>query len=185
VTSAKAMVMVERVLSGQINKDLAAALVRRKVPAVGLSCRDGGIMTGEIIPGFERAARPGHVHLRLITALLQNKFLPVLSSVASDKKGNAVNINADDAASALAIALKADNLVFLTNVAGVLNQNKKRIPVLRTSRINELINKKIIHGGMIPKVQSAREAIKKGVRQITIVNGHQGIKVEGGTKIIK
>ena len=109
----------------------------------------------------------------------------MVSSVSSDKKGDAVNINADDAASALACALKAENLIFLTDISGVQDKNKKRMPILKTGSMDQLIKDQVIKGGMIPKVQSARAAINKGVREINIVNGIFGINLHHGTKIIK
>ncbi len=184
VTSPETMAVVEKVLSGIINKGVAAALSNRGTAAVGLSCRDGQILTGQLIPHLGRAAAPIKTNTRLINHLLKGKFLPVLCSVASDKMGMPVNVNADDAASALAIALKAKNLIFLTDINGVLNAQKKRIPVLKRSQISSLIKAGAITGGMIPKVQSAKAALDKGVGQIQIVNGTKGIRLESGTKII-
>jgi acetylglutamate kinase len=109
----------------------------------------------------------------------------VLSSVASDKKGGALNVNADDFASALACHLKAGHLVYLTDIAGVQDKKKKRIPVLKIGEMNGYINDKTITGGMIPKVQSARNAILKGVGEVNIVDGTRGINLNAGTRIIK
>ncbi len=185
VTSDEGMVIVERVLSGQINKAIAAQLVSNKVAAVGLSGRDAGLITGDPIPNLGRAAKPVAINTKLILSLLKYKFLPVVSSVGSDKKGNAVNINADDAASALARALKAANLIYLTDISGVQDKYKKRIAVLKISDIDGLIEDKTIKGGMIPKVQSARAAIQKGVGEVGITNGYRGIDLSQGTRIVK
>ncbi len=185
VTTPEAMVHVERVLSGEINKALAAELNQLKVPALGLSCRDGKTITAKPIDGLGRAARPEKINPALLTALMNAKFVAVVSSVGSDSAGKAVNINADDAASALAVSLKAARLVFLTNVAGVRDANGKRIPVLKISEIDRLIEEGVITGGMIPKVQSARKAILAGVGEIDIVNGLDGIKINDGTRILK
>ena len=185
VTTPEAMIHVERVLSGEINKGLAAELVKLGVPAVGLSCRDGGAVTATPIDGLGRAAKPGKIRPALLAALMAAKFVPVVSSVGSDAKGMAVNINADDAASAIAVAMKAARLVFLTNVAGVRGSDGKRIPVLKISQIDRLIEEGVITGGMIPKVQSARKAILAGVGEIDIVNGLDGIQINGGTRILK
>jgi acetylglutamate kinase len=185
VTSPAAMVVIEQVLSGQINKGIVAELVQLKVKAVGLSCRDGGMVVADPLPGLERAAAPKKIDTTLLAALCAKGFLPVVSSVGSDKEGHAVNINADDVASVLAIALKAQNLVFLTNIGGVLDGEKKRIPILKTKNIDYLIAESVISGGMIPKVQSARAAIHKGVGEIDIVNGKDGIDFNTGTRIVK
>lgn len=185
VTTPEAMVHVERVLSGEINKGLAAQLQRMRVNAVGLSCRDGGIVIAKPIDGLGRAARPAQVNVRLLDALVAAGYTPVVSSVGSDRTGDAVNINADDAASAVAIALKAGRLVFLTNVAGVRDALGRRIPVLKIEAIDRLIKDGVITGGMIPKVQSARNAILKGVGEVDIANGLEGIRVDHGTRILK
>jgi acetylglutamate kinase len=182
-TTPDAMVHVERVLSGQINKGLAAELSAASVPSVGLSCRDGLSMVGKPLPGLGRAAAVVKVKTDLLRALMANRFVPILSSVAADGKGRAVNINADDAASALAIALKAERLIFLTNTSGVLDARKKRIPVLRANEISGLIDNGVISGGMIPKIQSARNAIQRGVGEVDILNGKQGIDFNSGTRI--
>lgn len=184
LTSPAAMAIIERVLSGEINKGLAAELAHAGVPAVGLSGRDGAILTGDRIPGLQRTARPASVDPRLLTSLLQNRFLPVISSVASDRTGGAVNINADDAAAALAIRLKARNLILVTNISGVLDASKKRIPILKIGAIDRLIRDGVITGGMIPKVESARVAIRKGVGEVDIVNGKHDLSLSSGTRIV-
>lgn len=185
VTTPEAMVHVERVLSGEINKGLVGELQRLRIPSVGLSCRDGGLVVAQPIDGLGRAARPAKTNVSLLEALLAARFTPIVSSVGSDKTGSAVNINADDAASAVAISLKAAHLVFLTNVAGVRDALGRRIPVLRIASIDRLIRDGVITGGMIPKVQSARSAIVKGVGEVDIVNGLEGIRIEHGTRILK
>ena len=185
VTTPTAMVLVERILSGEINKGFTGQLVAAGVPAVGLSCRDGGLITGRPVPALERAAEPARTKAALLQSLLKQRFVPVVSSVASDGKGNAVNINADDAAAALAVALRAARLVLLTNTAGVLDERKKRIPVLRIGEIDRLIKSGTISGGMIPKVQSARKAIRSGVGEVDILDGKKGIDFDSGTRIVR
>ncbi|MCG3205493.1 MAG: Acetylglutamate kinase [Elusimicrobia bacterium] len=182
-TSPEAIVHVERVLSGQINKSIAADLAALGRPAVGLSCRDGQTLTAQPIPGLGRAGKPLQTRPALLSVLLKAGFLPVVSSVGSDKKGHPININADDVASALAISLKAANLIFLTNISGVLDKEKNRIPVLKTEKIDKLISSGVITGGMIPKVQSARSAIHQGIGEVDILNGKMGIDFEHGTRI--
>lgn len=185
VTTPAAMIVVERILSGEINKKLAAQLNTRGTVAAGLSCRDGRLIIGKRLPRLGCAASPHKTHSALLMALLEKRVLPVVSSVASDAWGKAVNINADDAASALAVTLKAKHLFFLTNTDGVLDQNKKRIAVLKKSRIPALIKQGVITKGMIPKVQSAIEALKRGVKEVNIINGRRGIKADYGTRIVQ
>jgi len=185
VTTPRAMKIVEKVLSGTLNKSIAGQLKRNHVPSIGLSGRDGMILQGQPIPGLKRAASPKKINPELLLRFLELKFLPVLSSVGSDRKGRAVNINADDAASALAVKLKAERLIFLTQTKGVLNADKKSIPRLKIKDVNKLIKKGIITGGMIPKVQSSCQAIKKGVGEVDILLGKKGIKFDQGTRILK
>jgi len=83
------------------------------------------------------------------------------------------------------LALKAEHLVFLTDVEGVRDGRKKRIPILKTSDIQKLINSDVIYGGMVPKVQSAAEAIREGVGEVDILKGGKGIKFSNGTRIIR
>jgi acetylglutamate kinase len=184
VTSPAAMTVVERLLSGEINKGFVADLGQAGVNAVGLSGRDGRLVSAEPIKKLGRAGRPTKVDARLITHLLTARYLPVLSTVGSDTKGQAININADDFASALATKLKAERLIFMTNISGVLDGNKKRIPILKIGKIDQLVQAQVISGGMIPKVQSAKLALQKGVGEVDIVNGFHGISVEHGTRII-
>lgn len=185
VTTPEAMKVVEQVLGGRLNQKLATELMALKVSAAGISCRDGKLITGRLIPQLGRAAKPVKTDTRLVQTLVDNGFVPVVSSVASDKWGEPVNINADDAASAIAVAMKADNLIFLTDISGVLNQKRQRIPILKIKQMVPLIEAGVITGGMIPKVQSAKNAIENGVGEVDIVNGYDGIDLDHGTRILK
>jgi acetylglutamate kinase len=185
VTSAQAMIVVEKVLSGSVNKDIAGKLGKLKVKAVGLSCRDGELIVAKPYPQLGRAAKPVKVNPQLLSALVSSGFLPVISSIGTDGKGGAVNINADEAASALAVATKAKHLIFLTNISGVKDKNMKTISTLKIGRIDGLIGDGTITKGMIPKVQSARKAILEGVGQVNILNGTKGVSLAAGTAILK
>lgn len=184
-TSPHAMTIVEQVLSGSINKGIVGELNAKGVKAVGLSGRDAGLIKGQPIKNLGRAAKPVKVNVKLLLHLMKIGFLPLVSSVGADVKGQAVNINADDAASALAIALKAWHLVFLTNISGVKDRDKNTIRHLKIAAIEKLISAGVITGGMIPKVQSARSAILKGVKEINIVNGFKGIRLATGTALVR
>ena len=184
VTTPEAMVFVERILSGEVNKAVAAELNAMGVPAVGLSGRDGALLTGRPLRGLGRAAAPDKTDVRLLTTLLRDGFVPVLSSVASDAAGKPVNVNADDFASALAVRLRARRLVFLSDTNGVLDAGKNRIPILRSRDAARLIDEGVIAGGMIPKIQSAASALARGVGEVDILNGYEGIRFESGTRIL-
>lgn len=185
VTSPAAMQVIEKVLSGAINKDIVGKLAAKKAKAVGLSCRDGGLVIAKPYPQLGRAAKPVRVQPGLLSSLLATKFLPVVSSIGSDAKGQAVNINADEAAAALAVAMKAEHLVFLTNISGVKDKKKKTIRTLKIGAIAGLVQDGTITKGMIPKVESARKAVLSGVGQVNILNGTKGIKLAAGTAIRK
>ena len=184
VTDDAAMAVVEGVLSGQVNKALTGELNSFGVKAVGLSGRDGGLLRARPVPKLGRVGAPAQARPDVLLVLMRAGFLPVVSSVASDARHRAMNVNADEAASALAVALKAERLVFLTDVAGVLDARKKTIPLVRCREIEKLIKDGVITGGMIPKVRSCRRAIEKGVQEIDIIDGRSGLRRMKGTRLL-
>src|SRR5712692_7155202 len=119
-TSPAAMEVVEMVLSGVVNKSLAAGLTGAGVPALGLSGRDGGLIRARLEPGLGRVGTPECVNPEPVLALWRAGFLPVVSPVSSGPGGESVNVNADEAALGLALALGAGTLVYLSDVDGVL-----------------------------------------------------------------
>jgi acetylglutamate kinase len=183
VTDDAAMSVVESVLSGQVNKNLVGELNALGAKAVGLSGRDGGLLKAIPVPELGRVGEPAQVNPLLILVLVRAGFLPVLSSVAAGRDFGALNVNADEAASAVAIALKARRLVYLTDVPGVLDAQKKTIPTIRIADIKKLIDTHVITGGMIPKVLSCKNALKKGVAEINIVDGRAGLPKLLGTTL--
>ena len=185
VTDEAAMRVVEMVLSGEVNKRLVGQLSRLRVKAVGISGRDGGLMTATPIEGLGRVGRPSKADVSVLRALLAAKFTPVVSPVAAGADGEALNMNADDAAAFLAAALKVERLVYLTDVPGVLDDAKNTLPVIRVGRdLDRLISSGVITGGMIPKTQSCRDAIKKGVGEVDIVDGRAGLLKMKGTRLL-
>jgi acetylglutamate kinase len=117
--------------------------------------------------------------------LIKNGFFPVLSSVGIDNKAHSVNVNADTLAMDIAIAFKASKLIFLTDVAGVLDGDKKTIKEVKIKNVDGLIKSNIITGGMIPKINSCKHAVEKGVKEVLIIDGILGIKKMKGTIIRK
>lgn len=184
VTDDAVMAVVEQVLSGQVNKNLVGELNGFGARAAGLSGRDGDLLATKPVKGLGRVGLPDKVSPGILRALLAVKFLPVLSSVGFDTKRRAINVNADEAAAAVAVALKAERLVYLTDVAGVLDSRKKTVPVLRIGQIQSLIDEQVITGGMIPKVLSCKRAIQRGVGEIDIIDGGAGLIQMKGTRII-
>lgn len=184
VTDDATITVVENVLSGQVNKALVGELFSVGVSAVGVSGRDGRLVCAKPVPGLGRVGAPTRVEPGLLTTLLKEGFLPVVSSVASDQDGRALNVNADEVASAIAVSLRADRLIFLTDVAGVLDAAQRTIPVLKCRNIARLIDDGVISGGMIPKSLSCRQAIEKGVSEIDIIDGRSGLLKMKGTRLL-
>lgn len=175
VTSAEALKVVEMVLSGEINKEITAFLNHHGVSALGMSGKDASLFlakpkengkygyTGEII------ATKGEV----IDNLLAQNLIPVIAPIAyGGETGHpGFNINADSAASAIAIATKAKKAIFLTDTQGVLDANKNIIESLNLQETKQLINEGVISGGMIPKVEACLECITNGVEKAHIIDG--------------
>lgn len=184
-TDKQTLEVVEMVLSGKVNKMLTSELIRCGVNAVGISAKDGSIAVCDVIKKLGFVGNPSKINKKLLEVLIGNGFFPVLSSVGTDKKGNAVNVNADTLATNVAVAFKASKLIFLTDVAGVLDKNQKTIKEIKIKFADNLINTGIITGGMIPKINSCKQAVENGVKRVLIVDGIKGIKKLKGTVITK
>jgi len=203
-TSEEALIEVEKVLKGNVNGDLVKILNSKNCKAVGLSGKDGktliakkryhisktnqSIDLGQV--GDVESVNPG-----LIKLLIDNDYIPVITCIASDTKGNDYNINADNFAGHIAGALKADEFVVLTDVDGLLNDINKSdslIEKIHTTSLNKLYDDGIIKGGMIPKLEACKTALINGAISCRIINGtkpNQLIEIfEGkniGTQILK
>jgi len=180
VTDAAMVEVVEMVLSGTVNKQIAGLISQAGALAVGISGKDGGLIRArklsraakdeaQIDLGF--VGEPAHVDPRVIHALTGAGLIPVVAPVGVGEHGETFNINADTAAGAIAGALNASRLLMLTDVAGVLDGEKKLLTDLSVARIGELIADGTISGGMIPKVLTCIEAVRQGVKGATILDG--------------
>lgn len=178
VTDADTLAVAEMVLSGKINKSLVAALQQQGMRAVGLSGQDGGMITVKkrhidgVDMGFEGEVTA--IHPDLAHTLMGHDFIPVISPIGIDTEGQAYNLNGDAVAVALAVALKAEKLIFLTDVCGVLRDiadSTSRISRLRADEAPGHIASGVIHGGMIPKVNSCVQAVTQGVQSVHILDG--------------
>jgi acetylglutamate kinase len=161
-TSSEAMAIVEMVLSGTVNKQLAAGLTAAGVPAVGISGRDGGLVRASLVPGLGRVGAPEHVDPALVRNLWAAGYVPVVSPVASGPAGEAVNVNADEAALAIACALGATTLVYLSDVDGV-RVGGETARTLAAGEARRRIEDGTIAGGMALKVRVALEASAAGI----------------------
>ncbi len=169
VTSAAALKVVEMTLSGYVNKKLVGMLNVDGGAAVGLSGVDGPTFLCErISEELGQVGRIVQVDTRLVDALLAEGFLPVVSPITVDAAQAHYNVNADDAASALAGALRAEKLIFVSDVEGVRGLDGVRIPSLDGEGVERLISGCIATGGMIPKLRSCQAAVKSGIGEVHI-----------------
>lgn len=180
VTTKETMEVVEMVLAGKVNKQVVEMISGQGGCAVGLSGKDGKILRAKKINkegadlGF--VGEIEKVNTRLLKSLIDNDFIPIIAPIGSDEEGNTYNINADYAAVAIAAALNAQKLVFLTDVEGVLkdkDDSDSLISFLSDVEAKEHIKSGIIAGGMIPKVECCMEAIEKGVKMVHILDGRK------------
>ena len=178
VTDEETMEVVQEVLVGKVNKSLVTELCLQGINAVGVCGKDSGFMkVKKATPNGLDLGLVGEVtevDTTLINTLLDNDFVPVISTVGVDEEGNSYNVNADYAAVAVAGALNAERLVFITDVAGVMrdvNDPNSVISTTNTAEINELIVDGTIAGGMIPKVQCCLAGVNAGVKNVHILDG--------------
>ena len=175
VTDKETVDIVQMVLAGKVNKTLVNLLQMKGGHAVGLSGIDGGIieatMKDEALGYVGKITR---IRTQPITDLLEKNYIPVISTVASDRQGNTYNINGDTAAAYIAGALNAERLIMMTDIAGILRDKDDPgtlIPALTVTEAKKLFDEGVISGGMIPKVDCCIEAIGKGVRHVVIMDG--------------
>jgi acetylglutamate kinase len=185
VTDAAAVEVVEMVLTGSINKQIVTGINAAGGRAVGLSGKDGNLViarkvamtqtdpkTGQKIQvdmGF--VGEPDTVNPEVLHSIMKSESIPVIAPIGAGRKGETFNINADTVAGAVACALKAERLVLLTDVEGVLDQEKKLIPRLTVREARVLIADGTISGGMIPKIQTAIDAVEGGVHAAVVLDG--------------
>ncbi len=175
VTDKETAEVVQMVLAGKINKSLVNLLEMRGGKAMGISGLDGRLIMAKVKD--ERLGFVGQiteVNVEPILDLLKHHYIPVVSTVACDKKGNVYNINADTAAAFIAGELEAECLISMTDIAGILRDKDDPttlIPKITTKQAESLFLDGTISGGMIPKVECCLEAIKKGVKKVFIMDG--------------
>ncbi|MEK7312926.1 MAG: acetylglutamate kinase, partial [Deltaproteobacteria bacterium] len=175
VTDEETMDVVEMVLGGKINTEIVGLINHYGGKAVGLSGKDANLIKAKSLKikgsdmGF--AGEVESVNPKLIKTLEDSNFIPVIAPIGYDDKGKSYNINADTVAGAIASALKAEKLILLTDVAGVLDKHKKLITSLTTAEAKTLMKKKIAVGGMVPKLGCCIESVKNGVSSAHIIDG--------------
>ena len=175
VTDRETVDIVQMVLAGKVNKTLVSLIQMKGGHAVGLSGIDGGIL--EATMKNETLGYVGEitkVRTQPINDLLEKNYIPVISTVASDRQGNTYNINGDTAAAHIAGALHAERLIMMTDIAGLLmdkDDPRTLIPHVTVSEAKKLYESGVISGGMIPKVDCCIEALERGVNNVVIMDG--------------
>jgi acetylglutamate kinase len=172
VTDAETMEVVEMVLSGLVNKRIVQAIGAQGGRAIGLSGKDAQLITcTQTNPELGFVGTPSVVDQTILEDLFNSNIIPVIAPLGVGENGETFNINGDTAAGAIAGALKADRLLLLTDVAGVKNADGEVLTEMTASQIRELTADGTIAGGMIPKTETALDAIDKGVRAVVILDG--------------
>ena len=188
VTTDEDIAILRMTLSGVVNKRLVAAFVAEGVPAVGISGEDAALLSAEPIDPttMGRAGTPAHANVHLVRHLLQGGFLPVISPLARDARsdsGDALNVNGDDAAAAIAGALAATELLLIADVPGVLEHGKV-VATLDSSRVRAMISAGTVTAGMIAKLEASSRALANGVSSVRIGDIEAIADAQRGTRII-
>lgn len=185
VTDSDTMDVVEMVLGASVNKAIVSLLNLHGGQAIGITGKDGhfiqakkmltskggsGADAAELID-IGQVGEVEHINTRVLDALIDNDFIPVIAPIGVDKQGNAYNINADLVAGKLAEVLQAEKLMLLTNVAGLMDKQGNILTGLTVPQVDALIADGTIYGGMLPKISCALEAVRNGVKRAHIIDG--------------
>ena len=185
VTDSATIDVVEMVLSGVTNKSIVTAISNSGAKSVGISGKDGNLITAKRLTKIDEnsdsnlekvidlgyVGEPEKIDPQVIKALINEKMIPVIAPVGMGNDGLTYNINADTAAGAISAAMKASRMIMLTDVTGVLDKNGNLIPELTIDEALELIAKKVVIGGMIPKVKTCIDAVQGGAEASVIMDG--------------
>ena len=180
VTDEHTMDVVEMVLGASVNKEIVASIHRNGGRAIGITGKDGqliqarklgGVWGGEDQPDIGQVGEVASIDTDILSMLSDSDYIPVIAPVAGSEDGSTYNINADPVAGKLAEVLRAEKLMLLTNVAGLLDADGKTLTGLSSDQVEALIQSNVIQGGMLPKVQCALDAVKSGVNSAHIIDG--------------
>lgn len=187
ITDAETMDIVEMVLAGKVNKEIVALINHQGGRAIGLSGKDGQLIEARKLKivrdmGEDRppeiidiglVGEVSRINLDILRTLVASDFIPVIAPVGVGSGGETYNINADLVAGAIAGTLKADKLLLMTDVAGVLDKQDNLISSMTIAEVEQAIQDQTLRGGMIPKVQCAVDALQAGAGKVHIVDGRQ------------
>ena len=171
ITDDATMEVVEMVLGGKVNREIVELIQRGGGSAVGLTGNDGRLLQVRARPGLGRVGKVVDVDPAAIRAVADAGFIPVIAPIGVDEAGLTYNVNADEAAGAIAVALGAEKLILLTDVEGVKGSDGELLAQLTAEQVHKLIAEGTIQGGMIPKVECCLSAVTGGVGRSHIVDG--------------
>jgi acetylglutamate kinase len=179
VTDLPTMKVVEKVLGGKINKQLVNLIHGLGGRAVGLSGKDGSMLQASRVKSksgknIGYVGKVSKVNTAVLQSMNREKFIPVIAPLGLGRDGHTYNVNADEAAGAIAGALKAEKLVFLTDVPGICKRKedpKTLLSTVRIKQVSKLLKNGVISGGMIPKIEACLHALKSGVHKTHIIDG--------------
>ncbi len=178
ITDSETVEIVEMVLSGVVNKEIVANIIKNGGKAVGISGKDNFTIKAKkklykgIDIGF--VGQVEKINNELIVSLIEDGYIPVISPLGVDDDGNSYNINADDVVAEIAVSLKAEKLIYLTDVDGIyrdINDKNSLISSITITELQSLIDSGVATGGMVPKLTSIIKAIERGVSKVHIING--------------
>ena len=173
VTDEKMIKIVEEIMI-EFNKEIVKALEKKSCKAKSITIKENNIIYVEQEnKELGYVGKPVKVNTDLLNDIIQKDFIPIVTPMGLDQKGQAYNINADTTAGALARSLKSRRLLLATDVEGVLDKNEKLISEIRSNEAEKLVNDQTIHGGMIPKIKTCIEAVNNGVRGVVIIDGRR------------
>ena len=172
VTDAATMEVVEMVLSGTVNKRIVQAINKQGGRAVGLSGKDANLVVCDPAdPELGLVGNPSEINPDVIRTLFENDLIPVIAPLGAGRNGETFNINGDTVAGAIAGALNADRLLLLTDVSGVKNVAGEVLTEMNSDQIRDMTTTGVIAGGMIPKTETALNALEAGVKAVVILDG--------------
>ncbi len=185
VTDSETMDVVEMVLGGLVNQEIVSLINKNQGKAVGITGKDGDLIQAskmEVTEASNELKAPeiidiGHVgevkkvNIGILNTLVEQNFIPVVAPIGVGADGESYNINADLVAGRLAVELRAEKLVLITNTPGILDGNNKTIPKLTLQELEDLIDNKTIKDGMLPKANCANTAVANGVKSVQIIDG--------------
>ncbi|MEM8799826.1 MAG: acetylglutamate kinase [Pseudomonadota bacterium] len=185
VSDEKTVEVAEMVLAGRINKEVVSAINAAGGTAVGLTGKDGKLITARRVSGRKRdpgsaieklidiglVGEPSHVDTGVLDVFRKSDLIPVIAPIGQGEDGATYNMNADTVAGAIAGALRSARMFLLTDVAGVLDKSGVLLTDLNAAKVNELIGDGTISGGMIPKISTCLDAVAKGVEAAVIIDG--------------